>query len=69
MVGFPKLEPEDECVIQYSIHDPARGQTITQSALKGDQRMFGYYLDVRKRYEATFGPYTDDDYALIKRAT
>jgi translation initiation factor IF-1 len=62
-----ELQPKDECVIQYLHYDVSRGRIITKTSLKGDQSVFRGYLDVRKRYEAKFGPYTDD-YTLIKRA-
>jgi len=68
MVAFPELQTGDECVVQYSPYDTSRGRIITKTSLKGDQSTFGGYLDVRKRYESEFGPYTDD-YTLIKRAS
>lgn len=66
MVASPYLQLEDECIIQMSPHDVFRGRIITKTSLKGNQSVFGSYLDVRKRYEAKFGPYTND-YTLVKR--
>jgi translation initiation factor IF-1 len=67
MIVFPPLQPEDECVIQISPYDTSRGRIVTKTSLKGDNGVYGGYLDVRKRYEAEFGPYSDD-FTLIKRA-
>jgi len=67
--GKEFLTKGDECVAEFSPHQPTIGRVVTPSQFKMDLTNDGWIEQgaLAARYEAEIGPYTTD-YYWIKRA-